>query len=181
MTRITKKKLAEDHERALELDKVYTYCKVWGIEHPEEINDNWDEEERYYRTHPYDIPFYLDDSKSSYSVINGCLTSIPQLKLASLLGVLDSQINFRVKSANKYYSLDIAYPALKIGIEYDCWKWHGLERDIKKNRDLLVLEWKLLRIKSANKLPSLLDTQEKLLLLVCGSTYEEIILDDWKG
>jgi very-short-patch-repair endonuclease len=70
---------------------------------------------------------------------------------------------------------------LKIDIEYDGWYWHDKNKDYKRDKYLLHRDWKILRIKSATKLPSEIELLDNILKLInTEETFTQIILDDWK-
>lgn len=82
------------------------------------------------------------------------------------------------------FSLDIflLFNDIKIDIEYDGWYWHqDSQRDRRRDEYLKSQGFKILRIRSGNKLP----TEEQLFeaidkLIDTDRKYTEIILDDWK-
>jgi len=70
----------------------------------------------------------------------------------------------------------------KINIEYDGWYWHQNQlKDIRRDFHFRKEGWKILRIKSANKLPSIEEIFEAIDYLInTEHHYKEIKLDDWK-
>jgi hypothetical protein len=72
---------------------------------------------------------------------------------------------------------------VKIDIEYDCWYWHRNKKELDKRRDYYSMRrgWKVLRIKSAMKLPDESQLFEKIKYLInTQHHHSEIILDDWR-
>ena len=69
----------------------------------------------------------------------------------------------------------------KIDIEYDGWYWHqDAQKDRNRDEHFKLSGWKILRIKSGNKIP----TKDQLIeainrLIKNGYSYTEIVLDDW--
>ena len=80
-------------------------------------------------------------------------------------------------------SLDIALfdDNKKIDIEYDGWYWHqDKNRDRRRDEYLKSQGWKILRIKSGHKIPTLAELKQCINKLLNGYKYTEIILNDWK-
>lgn len=109
---------------------------------------------------------------------NGRRISLIQLKLHKMIdrGV----VNF----LSDPYAIDIAFVSngVKIGIEYDSWKYHQnrLDQDIIKIENLVKRGWKILSIKSGWLLPEIGYINYCLNELINGnSNYQEIILQDW--
>lgn len=71
---------------------------------------------------------------------------------------------------------------IKIDIEYDGWYWHqDYKRDMRRDMHHRSNGWKILRIKSAMKLPSTEELFDAIDYLInTDHHYNEIILDDWK-
>lgn len=110
--------------------------------------------------------------------VNGSYVSKPQLAIHDMLG---GDVNYQVGR----YRLDIALFTrdVKIAIEYDCWYWHEKTQahDAKRQQFLLDRGWRLLRVKSANEVPTRDQLNHSIQCLVAGSSYAEIILGDWQG
>lgn len=109
--------------------------------------------------------------------VNGFPVSKIQRQLHQMLGgVLNYRFNRR--------AIDIALEidGVKIAVEYDCWYWHQGkgESDLRRDAYLLKHAWRILRIKSSNKLPVREQLDAAITLLLSGETYAEIILEDWK-
>lgn len=110
-------------------------------------------------------------------------TSSQQLEIYNQLK--DNNYNVELNYPVSNCSLDIALfiNDIKIDIEYDCWYWHkNKQKDIRRDKYLESQGWKVFRIKSAYKIPSLeqLIEQIKKLLDNKNRYYTHIILDDWK-
>jgi very-short-patch-repair endonuclease len=81
------------------------------------------------------------------------------------------------------YCIDIVViiDGVPIAIEYDGWHWHRdrFIEDAKRDAALIVLGWKVLRIKSGELMPEERDVAIAVERLLCGEDYTEIALDDW--
>lgn len=106
--------------------------------------------------------------------VNGAPVSKPQRKLHEMA---NGELNYRVRR----YSIDIALLPDKIAIEYDCAYYHDNDHDMKRDKTLIALGWRVLRVKSGTKLPTRKQLDIAIALLLSGETYTEIVLDDWKG
>lgn len=71
---------------------------------------------------------------------------------------------------------------IKIDIEYDGWYWHqDKTKDIKRDYYVKSKGWKVLRIKSANKLPEPDELFQKIEYLInTEHSHADIFLSDWK-
>ena len=70
----------------------------------------------------------------------------------------------------------------KIDLEYDCWHWHqDSQKDRRRDEFLKSQGWKILRIKSSHKLPTLEQLKESINKLISSDrTFTRIVLDDWE-
>lgn len=110
-------------------------------------------------------------------MVNGKLVSKPQLALHALSG---GELNYQVGR----YFVDIALEPtsiFRIAIEYDCYYWHDVEHDKKRDAFLHSRGWRILRIKSGVLIPSLPELQTAIERLRSGETYLEITMPDWKS
>lgn len=84
----------------------------------------------------------------------GKQTSFPEQTIYFYINKIDSECRNRYK-VNGKKELDIYIPSLKIGIEYDGYKWHEKEekiiQDIEKEDYWKSLDVKIIRIKEQNK------------------------------
>lgn len=113
------------------------------------------------------------------NMINGVLTSKPQIKLNSLLC---GSLNY----PEGRYRIDVAIMrrSQKIAVEYDCQYWHKgrEEQDAKRDMFLVSRGWKILHIKSNTLLPS----KKQIKNIVINSLVEtnnciyNLYLEDWK-
>lgn len=135
----------------------------------------------------YGVEHFLQNSevieKRMQTLYNNgtCPTSSQQIEIYNQLLNLkyNIELNYPVSRCN----LDIALfvDNIKIDIEYDGWYWHDSQKDRKRDEFLKSQGWKILRIKSANKIPSLEQIQEGIFKLVnTDRTFTKITLDDWK-
>ena len=71
---------------------------------------------------------------------------------------------------------------IKIDIEYDGQYWHqDTQKDIRRDKFIQSNGYKVIRIKSNHKVPTIEELYEKINLLINSDRYyEEIILDDYK-
>jgi len=110
-----------------------------------------------------------------------CKTSSQQLKIFNHLK--DNNYNVELNYPVSRCNLDIALfiNNIKINIEYDCWYWHDPKKDRKRDEFLKSQGWKIFRIKSGHKIPSLEQIIEGIFKLVnTDRTFTQIVLDDWK-
>lgn len=108
--------------------------------------------------------------------INGRLASAQQIELANML---NGEVNFSVGS--KAVDVAICVDGIKIAVEYDSWYWHGgkLDQDSVRIIEILGYEWSMLHIRSCSAIPTIEALNNAIELIVAGSKYEEIVLDDW--
>jgi len=107
------------------------------------------------------------------SYVNGAKASAPQLRIAREIG---GTVNH--KHGGKF--IDIAFPTKKIGIEYDCWYWHGskVEEDRERIDTLLEDGWKMIIIKTNSIIPP----TDEIERAIRGLRYCSLITiqtDDW--
>lgn len=108
-------------------------------------------------------------------------TSKQQLKLYNLLKEQYNDVKLNYPFGR--LSLDIALfiENIKIDIEYDGWYWHqDQNKDRRRDYFLKGNDWKILRIKSGRSIPNIHLINEKILELLNGKNYTQIVLDDWK-
>lgn len=114
-------------------------------------------------------PYCLD-------LVNGARVSSQQRAIGAMVS---GQLNYKCGRL----SIDVAlfYGGVKIAIEYDSWYWHKdkLNKDSTRDERLLEDGWRILRIKSENKIPTDVDVKLAIWKLLAGNTYAEIVLDDW--
>lgn len=110
------------------------------------------------------------------NMVNGVQVSTQQEWLCDLVA---GELNIY----HEDYCLDITtfIDGVNIAIEYDGWYWHKekVAEDAKRDQDLIAAGWRVLRVKSGELLPDKQDVLAVIKRLLNGSTYEEIILDDW--
>lgn len=108
--------------------------------------------------------------------VNGIMVSKQQRALHEIVG---GELNYKVGR----FAIDVAVflPEANIACEYDCYYWHSTtkERDRKKAQLLIEQGWKVLSVKSKNKLPSVEQIRHAIATLLTGTDYHEIVLDDW--
>lgn len=110
------------------------------------------------------------------NMINGRFISSQQESICEMIG---GELNIFING----YAVDIVLyiENIRIAIEYDGWYWHKdkLTQDFEHSMDLVASGWRVLRIKSGALLPQEYILHEAIAKLCGGSTYEEIILEDW--
>jgi hypothetical protein len=101
-------------------------------------------------------------------MVNGALVSSQQRELCRLLG---GELNYTVGS----WRVDVAFPHLKIAIEYDSFYYHRgrEERDATKDHDLLAAGWHILRIRSNKQVPDADALGTALVSLLADASYQE--------
>lgn len=107
--------------------------------------------------------------------IRGALVSKPQLDLAKMLSVPDEWVNYREGS----YTIDVVLLDDQIGIEYDGFPWHDVEKDALRDKCLIDAGWKILHVRSGTMLPTEDQLQAGINVLYSGKLVNEIILEDW--
>jgi very-short-patch-repair endonuclease len=109
-------------------------------------------------------------------------TSSQQYEIYNLLLNLYRNIylNYPVSRCNLDVALFI-YDT-KIDIEYDGSYWHqDKQKDRKRDEFLKTQGWKILRIRSGQKVPTLIELQNSIEKLInTNRNYTQITLDDWK-
>ena len=91
--------------------------------------------------------------------------SEPEVRIARLLvdaGLPAPVQQHRVQVGRRHRRLDLAYPELKIAIEYDGWAFHSLRgafnRDHARGNELELLGWTVLRFTSASSDRAIVET-----------------------
>ena len=110
-----------------------------------------------------------------------CPTSSQQISIYNMLKI--NNYNVELNYPFLKFSLDIALYInnIKIDIEYDGWYWHDAIKDRRRDEILKSQGWKIFRIKSGQKIPSLEQIQEGIFKLVDSDrTFTQIVLNDWK-
>jgi len=84
--------------------------------------------------------------------VNGIKVSFDQENIHKLIG---GQLNYKIGR----FAADIAFVEEKIIVEVDCWYWHAdkLDKDDIRNKKLINLGWKIIRLRYRVKLPKLED------------------------
>ncbi len=111
-----------------------------------------------------------------YGMVNGVQVSSQQEWLCDLVaGELNTYID------PYYVDITAFIDGVNIAIEYDGWHWHkgSLDKDAKRDADLIAAGWHVLRVKSNSMLPDERLVFDAIMRLLGGSMYEEIVLEDW--
>lgn len=113
---------------------------------------------------------------------NSCPTSSQQLEIYNMLK--ENNYNVELNYPLSRINLDIAIfiDNIKIDLEYDCAHWHkDQQKDRKRDEFTKSQGWKILRIRSGHKLPTLEQLEESIDKLINSDrTFTQIILDDWR-
>ncbi len=91
--------------------------------------------------------------------------SRPEIRVLRLIvgaGLPEPVQQHRVRVRGERFRLDLAYPDLKVAVEYDGWDWHStrsaFDRDRRRDRLLQLDGWTVLRFTSRTSDTELLDT-----------------------
>lgn len=139
--------------------------------------------ERYGVEHPLQLPEFKKKASQTFLKNGEFPTSNQQIEVYNMIKTLYGENSVLLNYPFDYYILDVALfiNEIKIDVEYDGWYWHNEKRDNQRNNYLKHNYWKVLRVKSAHKLPTIEQLQEKLDILInTNEKYQEIVLDDWK-
>ena len=100
--------------------------------------------------------------------------------------MLKEKYSDKVVELNYIFSRSILDCALfinniKIDIEYDGWYWHNPKDDRRKDEYLKSKGWKVLRIRSGHKIPTIEQLEIAIKkLTTTDKVFTTITLDDWK-
>lgn len=110
------------------------------------------------------------------NMVNGIKVSSQQEWLCDLVA---GKLNTYVEGY--YVDITTFIDGVNIAIEYDGWHWHKdrLDKDAKRDADLIDAGWHILRVKSDALLPDERLVFNAIMRLLGGSVYEEIVLEDW--
>jgi len=108
--------------------------------------------------------------------VNGSIVSKNQRAIHRMLG---GRLNLPFGRYRIGIALEIGIE--RIAIEYDSYYWHKKKqaKDARRDRELMIAGWRVLRIKSDKLVPSLKEIGTAIALLLNGQTYTEIVLEDW--
>ena len=112
-----------------------------------------------------------------------CPTSSQQLAIYNMLK--ENNYNVELNYPLSRINLDVAIfiDDIKIDLEYDCAYWHkDAQKDRRRDEYTKSQGWKILRIRSGHKIPTLAQLEEAISKLVDdnGRKFVQITLDDWK-
>ncbi|HYH80569.1 MAG TPA: DUF559 domain-containing protein [Longimicrobium sp.] len=110
--------------------------------------------------------------------MNGMLVSQVQRRLAERLG---GELNHRV--GRRCIDVALERAGVRIAVEFDSWYFHGhpdkQAQDEARERGLARLGWRVLRIRSAYKLPAPEEVDAAIARLVAGEERFVITLPEW--
>jgi len=114
---------------------------------------------------------------------NGTIpTSSQQTEIYNLLKENKYNIELNYPLSNVNLDVAIFINDIKIDLEYDAWYWHqNKQKDRRRDEFVKSQGWKILRIRSGHKMPTLSQIEESIDKLInTDRTFTQIILDDWK-
>jgi very-short-patch-repair endonuclease len=93
--------------------------------------------------------------------------------------MLDGKLNRRFENYNIDVALDVDGTA--IAVEYDAWYWHAgrEENDAQRDKEMIAAGWRILRVKSNERLPTQEQLDNAIARLLAGENQVEIVLEDW--
>ena len=111
-----------------------------------------------------------------------CPTSTQQTEIYNTLKENKYSVDLNHPVGNLHLDVAIFIDNIKIDLEYDCWHWHqDSQKDRRRDEFLKSQGWKILRIKSSHKLPTLEQLKESINKLISSDrTFTRIVLDDWE-
>lgn len=111
-----------------------------------------------------------------------CKTSTQQLEIFNTLKENNYYVELNYPLSHINLDVAIFINEIKIDLEYDGWNWHqDKQKDRKRDEFTKSQGWKILRIRSGHKIPSLEQIEEAINKLINSDrTFTQIILDDWK-
>ena len=110
--------------------------------------------------------------------------SSPQLKIFEMLSDIYGKENVQKNYSLSKLSLDVLLILndTKIDVEYDSWYWHNPNSDRRRDEFVKSLGYKILRIRSAKKIPSVVQLTTAISYIIkYNSNFEEILLEDWNA
>lgn len=165
-----------------------TCLKKYGVENPNSLPSVQEKRKqtclsKYGYEHPQQVPEIKQRSIKTL-ISNGKVpTSSQQIKLFNMIQTKYSDHKAMLNYACDRSIFDVALfiDGNKIDIEYDGWYWHqNKHKDIKRDEHFKAIGWKILRVKSGNKLPNVQQLETAINDLVQNDCdYIEIVLEDW--
>ena len=139
--------------------------------------------ERYGYDHPQKVPEIRQRSIQTLLSNGNVPTSSQQLEVYNMIESIftNNKAILNYVCDRSIFDIALFIDENKIDIEYDGWYWHqDTQKDRNRDEHFKLSGWKILRIKSANKIP----TKDQLIeainrLIKNGYSYTEIVLDDW--
>ena len=137
----------------------------------------------------YGVPWAMQNeeiiqrSQNKLNELRLIKVSSQQQEIFNILKNNYKDFNIKINYEFRYFNFDIALfnDDIKIDIEYDGWYWHkDYQRDRRRDEVSKSYGWKVLRIKSGHKIPTIEQLEEAINWLINGHSYAEIKLDDWK-
>lgn len=145
--------------------KKETFLRKYGVENPSQF------------------PEFAEKVRKSYFENGNVKTSSQQLEIYNILKNIYTDFNIEINYPFKNFNFDISMlrDDIKIDIEYDGQHWHqDNKKDRRRDEVSKSYGWKVLRIKSGHKIPTIEQLEEAINRLINGHSYAEIKLDDWK-
>ena len=172
----------------VKIKRKQTFLEHYGVDNPNKCEDIRKKAintclERYGYDHPQKVPEIKQRSIQTLISNGNVPTSSQQIEVYNMVkSIFDNKeaiLNYACDRS--IFDIALFIDENKIDIEYDGWYWHqDTQKDRNRDEHFKLYGWKILRIKSANKIP----TKDQLIeainrLIKNGYSYTEIVLDDW--
>ncbi len=102
-----------------------------------------------FKKHPEKhVQYLIVKNYKKQKIKKGGYISKKQAEIYSLLKnkFKDAQLNFPIVTDKSVYFADVGIPSKKLDIEYDCWYWHSLKNDRKRDRHIKKVGWNVIRL-----------------------------------
>lgn len=112
-----------------------------------------------------------------------CVNSVQGVPVSQVQQALHEMLGGELNYPWGRYRIDVALKKdyIYIAVEYDSWFWHSHKQDydLQRDKELIDANWRVLRIKSRQLLPSQEQLEAAITRLCNGESKVEIILADW--
>jgi len=154
----------------------YSQTEEFKIRFKETSLKNWGKE------NPSQNAFIKAKVAKSFYKNGTCPTSTQQLEIFGMLKENNYIVELNYPLSRMNLDVAIFIDNIKINLEYDAQYFHkDQQKDRKRDEFTKSQGWKILRIKSSHKIPTLEQLIESINKLVNSDrTFTQIILDDWK-
>ncbi|MHB0943242.1 DUF7487 domain-containing protein [Paenibacillus sp. ALE1] len=163
-----------------------TSLKNWGTESPlqnKEVREKIRKTivERYGCSNPLQNKDIQKKQMATLMKNGNIPTSSQQIKIFEMLNE-DYNVTLNLPIGRCFFDIALIIDDIKIDIEYDGAVFHKYRQIEDRKRDEYAKSkgWKILRIKSAHKVPCIEEIKTKIESLIDSDhTYSEIVMDDW--